>query len=234
MKTSYIRHTNNNYINFLKRNDKYAPNLLFGLRREHHRHTFSLQFGHHFHFRYLFEVGSETEQQYLPLLLEDYRTPLEKDVCLHFRPLADEVLRVAELEVIVVVVGLRTETYLLYRHLHGLRLQLLGLLLLLVEELLVIGDTHHGRLRLGRDFDKVELLFAGEPERLAGRHHCRTAFDAVAHHPHLRDGNPLVNPVGRLLLHPSGVRSALLAGSRRGRFGTVSFLYGVYSFVLLD
>ena len=90
------------------------------------------------------------------------------------------------------------------------------------------------KLRLGRDFDKVELLFAGEPERLAGRHHCRTAFDAVAHHPHLRDGNPLVNPIGRLLLHPSGVRSALLAGSRRGRFGTVSFLYGVYSFVLLD
>ena len=45
--------------------------------------------------------------------------------------------------------------------------QLLGLLLLLVEEFLVIGDAAYGRLGLGRDLDQVEFHAVGELQRFA-------------------------------------------------------------------
>lgn len=54
-----------------------------------------------------------------------------------------------ELEVVVVVVGLRSEANLLDRDLRLVGLQLLCLFLLLVEELLVIGDAAHGGSALG-------------------------------------------------------------------------------------
>ncbi len=72
-----------------------------------------------------------------------------------------------ELEVVVVVVGLRTEADLLDHDFHLIGFQLLGLFLLLVEEFLVIGDAAYGRLGLGRDLDQVEFHAVGELQRFA-------------------------------------------------------------------
>ena len=66
-----------------------------------------------------------------------------------------------ELEVVVMVVGLRTEANLLDIHLHLLGLHLLLMLLLLVEELAVVDETAHGRLCIGRYLHQVYTFLLG-------------------------------------------------------------------------
>lgn len=58
-----------------------------------------------------------------PCSLKTIERPLKKTYAFTFAPSPMKFCAWRSLEVIVVVVGLRTETYLLYRHLHGLRLQ---------------------------------------------------------------------------------------------------------------
>ena len=108
--------------------------LLFRLRREDHVHLFAVQFGHRLDFGELFQIGGETQQQDFSLLLEHDRTTAEKDVGFDLGTLLEEVLGVLQLEVVVVVVGLRSEANLLDRDLRLVGLQLLCLFLLLVEE----------------------------------------------------------------------------------------------------
>lgn len=87
--------------------------LLFWLRRENHVHLFAFEFGHRLHFGELFEVRGKTEQQNFTLFLEDDRPTPEEDIGSHFGTLLEKVLRVLQLEVVVVIVGLRAETNLL-------------------------------------------------------------------------------------------------------------------------
>ena len=89
-----------------------------------------------------------------------------------------------QLEVVVVVVGLRSEANLLDRDLRLVGLQLLCLFLLLVEELLVIGDAAHGGIGFGRNLDQVELHLVRELECVADREY-DGLFDVVADHAHL-------------------------------------------------
>ena len=83
--------------------------LLFHFRREHHVHLLAVEPGHRLHFGELFEIGGKAQQQDFALLLEDDRTAAEEDVSLDFGPLLEEVLRVLEFEIVVVVVGLGPE-----------------------------------------------------------------------------------------------------------------------------
>ena len=109
--------------------------LLFHFRREHHVHLLAVEPGHRLHFGELFEIGGKAQQQDFALLLEDDRTAAEEDVSLDFGPLLEEVLRVLEFEIVVVVVGLGPEADLLHDHFRLIGLQFLGFLLLLVKEL---------------------------------------------------------------------------------------------------
>ena len=56
--------------------------------------------------------------------------------------------------------------------------------LLLVEELLVIGDAAHGGIGFGRNLDQVELHLVRELECVADREY-DGLFDVVADHAHL-------------------------------------------------
>ena len=185
-------------MNSARRCPAAAKTLLLAFRRKHHVHLLAVELGHHLHFGHLLEVGCEAQQQDFTLLLEDDRTPAEEDVRLDLRTLLEEVHGVLELEVVVMVVGLRAEADLLDHDLHLVGFKLLGLFLLLVEEFLVVGDTAYGRFGLGRDFDQVEFLLLGEPQCFADRQYDRL-FDVVAHDAHLGSRDLLVDAVGVLL-----------------------------------
>ena len=104
-----------------------------------------------------------------------------------------------ELEVVVVIVGLGTETDLLDDHLHLIGLDLLGFLLLLVQEFLVVCDAADGGIGLGRNLDQVEFHLVGHAQCVAGGQHERL-LDVVAHQAHLRRRDLVVDAMGILLL----------------------------------
>ena len=74
-----------------------------------------------------------------------------------------------ELELIVVLVGLRSETDFLHLDLHLLGLHFFLALLLLVEELGVVDETANGRIGVGRDLHEIDPLLAGHIQCIAGR-----------------------------------------------------------------
>ncbi len=104
------------------------------LRGKHDNHTFPFKYGHLFHFSEFFQIICKTEQQHLALLFEQDGTAFEKHIRLYFRPFLKEALRMFELEVIVVIVGLRSETYLFHHDFCSLRFLLFKAFLLLIEE----------------------------------------------------------------------------------------------------
>ena len=128
-----------------------------------------------------------------------------------------------ELEVVVVVVGLGAETYLLDYDLHLLGLDLLGLALLLVEELLVVGNAAYGRIRLGRYLDQVELHLLSHGQCLPYRYD-EIGLYVLAHHAHHGCRDFVVDTVGILLFGTSAADSCVvlvspaLIGLRRERF----------------
>ena len=184
--------------------------LLFHFRRKHHVHLLAVEPGHRLHFGELFEIGGKAQQQDFALLLEDDRTAAEEDVSLDLGALFQKVLSVFELEVVVVIVGLGAETNLLDDHLHLLGLDLLGLFLLLVQELLVVCDAADGGIGLGRNLDQVEFHLVGHAQCIAGGHDDRL-LDVVAHQTHLRCRDLVVDAMGILLLR----RTAQTARPRR-------------------
>ena len=114
-----------------------------------------------------------------------------------------------ELEVVVVVVGLRTKTNLLDNNLYLLCLDLLGLLLLLVEELLVVGDAAYRRIGLGRDLNKVEFHLISEADSLLDGQH-EVGLNILAYNTHGGCCNLVVDAIGILLLRATTARISLL------------------------
>ena len=102
---------------------------------KYHIHLLTLQLRHNLYLCNLLEGCCEAEKKNLALLLEDDASTAEEYISLNLCTLLDEVLGVTELEVEVVIVGLRTKTNLLDYNLSLLCLDLLLLLLLLIEEL---------------------------------------------------------------------------------------------------
>ena len=132
----------------------HAGRLLFRLRSEDQNHPFPLQTRHLLHFGPLFQIGREAQQQDFALILEDDLAAAEEDVRFHFGALFQEIFRMLELEVVVVIVRVRPETDFLDYHLDDLRLDLLSFLFLLVQEFRVVDDPAYGGIGLGRNFDR--------------------------------------------------------------------------------
>ena len=70
-----------------------------------------------------FQIGREAQQQDFALILEDDLAAAEEDVRFHFGALFQEIFRMLELEVVVVIVRVRPETDFLDYHLDDLRLE---------------------------------------------------------------------------------------------------------------
>ena len=114
-------------------------------RCDEHGHALAQQFRHGLHFAYFLQIVCETEQKYFALFLEDDAAALEKHVCLYLVAAFQEFLCMLQFEVIVVVVGLRSETYFLDINLDLFCLYFLLTLFLLIEELGVVYDAAYGR-----------------------------------------------------------------------------------------
>ena len=143
------------------------------------------------------------------MLLEDDRTATEEYIRLNLCALLQEVLGMLELEVIVVVVGLWTETNLLDYNLNLLCLDLLSLLLLLIEELLVVGNTAYWRICLGRDLDEVELHLISQLDSLLDGEH-EVGLYVLTYDAHGWCCDLVVDTVGILLLRTTTALIALL------------------------
>ena len=91
-----------------------------------------------------------------------------------------------ELEIVVVLIGLRTETNLFDFNLNLFGLKLLLVLLLLIEELTIIYNTTYRWLGVRGYFNQVETLFAPQVAGLDGSqlpvtlyHHPRCVLPAL-------------------------------------------------------
>ena len=135
--------------------------LLITLRADEHDHSFALEVWYIVRFAVLGQVSCEASQQEFTLLFEHDRASAEEDVSLHFVAFFEELDGVFELEVIIVVIRLRSESDFLDFHLLGICLGLFLLFLLGVEELLVVNDSTNRRRRCWRYLNEVEILVIG-------------------------------------------------------------------------
>ena len=140
--------------------------LFFLDRGKHHCHTLAFKYRHILCPSVLLELHRETKKLLLTLLGELDRTSPEEDSGLDLGSFLEEALRVAELELEVVLVGVGAETDLLDHDLGGILLHLLRLLPLLVEILLVVEYLANGRLRLCAYLHEVELEEYGRAENM--------------------------------------------------------------------
>ena len=88
--------------------------MLFLLGRNHYNHSLAFKQRHLLYLAVLFEVVGKTQQQHLALLFEKNRAAFEEHICLHFSAFLKEAYSVLEFEVVVVVVGLGSESDLLH------------------------------------------------------------------------------------------------------------------------
>lgn len=121
-----------------------------------------------------------------PRLLVAHFTATEADVDLDLVALFQEAAHVAQLDLVVALVGNRTELEFLDLDLLGLLLGLVGLFLLLELELAEIHDLADRRIGLRLDFDQIQAFFLGLGERFVARQHADhltvTADHADARH----------------------------------------------------
>src|SRR3989338_10441498 len=119
--------------------------------------------------------------------------PAEEDRGLHFVPVFEEALDVLLLELVVVLVDLRSELDLFDQDdllvLPGLPRPLLLLVLIFAE----IHDAADGWSRRGRDFDQVESLLLRKSQRLWRRHDAEL-LAAVVDDTGFPNPNSLVDP----------------------------------------
>ncbi len=191
---------------------------LFG--REIHRHALPFEHGHGFHLAIVLEIIGETQEQHFTLFLEEDASSTEEDISLDFVAFTEEAFGVLELEVVIVVVGLRAEANLFDFHLHLLGFQLLLLLLLLVEEFRIIDQSTNGGLRIGADLDEIYSLLLRESKSIASLHN--GAFGIVLHDTHFAYTDLFVYAILRL----SGLFAVVSIGSQMCEtIGFVNCLY---------
>jgi len=176
------------------------------LRAEVEDHSLAFEVRHVVWFPVLGEVVSESCEEQFALLFEDDGTTAEEDIRFDFVSFLKELDGMFEFEVVIMVVGLRSEPDLLHFHLLGICFRLFLLFLLGIEELLVVHDTAHGRVR-GRSYlDQVEV-------QIIGNFHCllkgiNTLLYIVADEAHFLDTAYLVvDTMGILFDNSTATRS---------------------------
>ena len=115
------------------------------LRRKRDSHSLTFEQRHLLYLRIFFQVVGKTEQQHFTLLFEKDGTSFEEYISLHFITILQEADGMFQLEVIIVLVGLRSETDFFHIDLHLLRLLFLCTLLQLIKELRIIYNSTNWR-----------------------------------------------------------------------------------------
>ena len=135
-----------------------------------------------------------------------------------------------QLEIKIMVIGLRSKSNLLYHDFSTLRLDFLLLTFLLVKELLVIDYLANRRIGRRGNLYQIQAFVFGQTECLLQVHDGR--FHIIAYHAHHRRGNAAVNPM--FLFFPDGsAETAVLISVAGNSYGSVLLtfcLYYLYSF----
>ena len=171
--------------------------LLFFLRAEHDDHALSLKHRHLLYFAVFLKIIGKTQKKHLSLFLEKDRAALEEHIGFYLRAFLEEALGVLELEVVVMVIGLRAETYFLDYDLCCLFLLLFLAFFLLIEEFLIIDNATYRRLGGCGDLHKIKLQLVGDAACLLNREY--SVFNVVTHKSHLTGMYALIDRMKFLL-----------------------------------
>ena len=205
--------------------------LLFLDRGDHHDHPLALQLRHLFGLAEFLELKCETQQQFLTLLGEEDRASAEEYIGLDLGAFLQETLGVVELELIVVLVGLRAETDFLDDHLRRIGFLLLRLLFLLIDEFLIVNDLAHGRLGVRGDLNQIQFPLLSHLQCLCNR--INTLFGyIVTHNAHARSGDGCVD-AETVVLVLAVLRQARIRLNGRFRSGFRGSVLRCYGRVLL-
>src|SRR5690606_154864 len=104
-------------------------------------------------------------------LLVAHLAATEADVDLDLVAFLDEAAHLAQLDLVVALVGHRAELHFLDFDLLGLLLGLVGLLLQVELELAEVHDLADRRIRVGLDLDQVQAFFLGHLQGVIARQH---------------------------------------------------------------
>ena len=157
--------------------------FLFLLGTDHYNHPLTFELRHLLYFSEVLEVVCESQQQHLALFLEQDGTAFEEHICLHLGTFLKEALCMLELEVIVVVVGLGSESYFLHHHFGSLGFDFLGFLLLLVKIFLVVEYLTNRWIGLCGNLHQIEFEVDGHAAGVLNGIY--TGGEVVAHQTHL-------------------------------------------------
>ena len=168
--------------------------FLFLFRRDHDNHSLAFEQRHLLYFAVFLEVVGKAQQEYLTLFLEKDRAAFEEYIGLYLGAFLQEADGMLELEVVVVVVGLRAETNFFHYYFRSLGFDFLLLFLLLIEVFLIIEDFADGGIGLRRDFNEIELEFFSDSAGLLYGVYPRG--DVVADQSNLASADVLVDVIG--------------------------------------
>ena len=136
-----------------------------------------------------------------------------------------------ELELEVMLVGLRTETDLLDDHLRRIGFLFLRLLFLLIDEFLIVNDLAHGRFGGRSNFHQIQFPFLGHLQRLCNRIDTLLGH-IVAHNADARGGDGFVD-AETVFLVLAVLRQARIRLNGRFRSGFRGSVLRCYGRVLL-
>src|SRR5690606_42056005 len=98
----------------------------------------------------------KSQQKDFSLFLVDDGTPLEMDIRPNLFSGFQELLGMLQLELEVMVTGVRTESDFFYNRLLGIGLNFLLLLFLLVDELAVVDNPTDRRVSIRRNLNQIQ------------------------------------------------------------------------------
>ena len=88
------------------------------LRSQRNSHSLTFQQGHLLYFCIFFQVIRKTKQQYFALFFEKNGTTFKEHICFHLVSVLQESDGMFQLEVVVMIICLRSETDFLYVYLY--------------------------------------------------------------------------------------------------------------------
>src|SRR5690606_24838363 len=188
------------------------------LRRDHHDHLPAFKARARFDHDVLAEVTLDPGGHLPAQLLVAHLAATEADVHLDLVAFLQEAAHVAQLDLVVALVGHRAELHFLDLDLAGLLLGLVGLLLHFELELAEVHDLADRRIRVRLDLDQVKAFLFGKAQGLVARQdadHLAIGSD----HAHARDSDLLVLPVLFLGGADIPVSGGCLGRGGRGRHG---------------
>src|SRR5690606_17907877 len=141
--------------------------FLFG--GDHHDHLPASQARARFDHDVLAEMRLDPRGHLAAEFLVAHLAATETDVDLELVAIFQELAHLAQLDLVVALVGDRAELDLLDLDLLGLLLGLVGLFLLLEPELAEVHDLADRRIRVGLDLDQVERRVLGHLPRFFAR-----------------------------------------------------------------